>query len=315
MLAFTLSGTTTRLIRNHPDPEAGAGYVRVRTRTAGICNTDLELAKGYMGFQGVLGHEFVGEALEGAHVGRRVVGGINFGCGHCPACEQGMARHCPNRTVLGIQGADGVFAETFVIPERNLIPVPDAVTDEAAAFTEPVAAACEILEQLQGAAPEPALVLGDGKLGILCAQVLAASGWPVALVGRHLETLGWLAERGIELVGEAPARGGYGLVVEATGSSAGLETAIASVRPRGNLVLKTTVADRHQVDLAPVVIHEINILGSRCGRFEPALALLARGGVDVAPMISARYALEDMEEAFAVAGRRGTRKVLVSNDL
>lgn len=314
VLAFVLNETGPALQTDRPSPAVPAGFVRVKLRVAGICNTDLELAKGYMGFEGVLGHEFVGEALDGPLAGQRVVGGINFGCGDCPRCEAGMARHCANRTVLGILGADGVFAEEFVMPEGNLIPVPDNVSDEAAVFTEPAAAACEILEQLPDLPPCPALVMGDGKLGLLIAQVLQAHGFRVDLVGRHLDSLAWMDEQGVRRVGEAPDRGDYSLVVEATGSAAGLETALASTAPRGTLILKTTVAGNHQVNLAPAVIDEIRILGSRCGRFEPALELLAGGSIQTEPLIEARYPLADMDNAFAHAQRRGSRKVLVLNE-
>lgn len=315
MLAFVLEGKTARLESDRPLPEPGAGFVRVQTRVAGVCNTDLELVRGYMGFDGVLGHEFVGEALEGKFAGRRVVGGINFGCNQCPTCAAGMARHCPERTVLGILGADGVHAEQFVIPERNLLVVPDDVTDVAAAFTEPVAAACEILDQLPAEFPRgPALVLGDGKLGPLIAQVLASDGFAVTLVGRHVDTLEWIRHRGVALRDSIPPDAAYDLVVEATGSVDGLRAAIASTRPRGALVLKTTVAGSHEIDLAPIVINEINVIGSRCGRFAPALELLRRREVDVAPLVSAEYALRDMEGAFSHAAKRGIRKILVRND-
>jgi threonine dehydrogenase-like Zn-dependent dehydrogenase len=291
--------------------EEQPAMVRVRTIVAGICNTDLEIARGYMGFRGVLGHEFVGEALEGSRKGQRVVGGINFGCGSCNWCSRGLARHCPARRVLGIVGADGVLAEEFLIPEDNLLAVPAGVSDEAAVFAEPVGAACEILEQLGHIDRDEALVLGAGKLGTVTAQVLAASGFRVDLVGRHLGGLGWLAERGIRLVDGAPQRQAYGLVVEATGSTDGLRIAIDCTRPRGHLILKTTVAGMHEIDLAPVVIHEISIVGSRCGPFRPALDLLEDGSVSVEPLIEARYGIADVEDAFAHAGRRGVRKVLV----
>lgn len=315
MLAFVLEGRTTALERERPEPVPGEGFVRVRTRVAGICNTDLELVRGYMGFNGVLGHEFVGEALDGKLAGRRVVGGINFGCDCCAACVAGLARHCPERAVLGILGADGVLAEQFLIPERNLIAVPDEVSDQAAAFTEPVAAACEILDQLpDGFARGSALVMGDGKLGPLIAQVLAADGFAVSLVGRHIDTLSWLGAAGIALRTTIPADGSYDLVVEATGSADGLKAAIAATRPRGALVLKTTIAGSHEIDLAPLVINEITVIGSRCGRFAPALELLRGERINVAPLVAADYALGSIEDAFAHASTRGIRKVLVRND-
>lgn len=311
MLAFVMQEGGPRLERDRQVPDPDGDLVRVRTLVAGICNTDLEIARGYMGFRGVLGHEFVGEALTGRWKGRRVVGGINFGCGSCEWCSRGLARHCPGRSVLGISGADGVLAEEFLIPGQNLLVVPDAVADEVAAFAEPVGAACEILEQVGDIERGDVLVLGAGKLGTVAAQVLASSGFRVDLAGRHLESLKWVRERGIRLVDGAPDRGGYGLVVEATGTTDGLRIAIDCTRPRGHLVLKTTVAGAHQVDLAPVVINEISIVGSRCGQFEPALEMLADGRVCVAPLVDARYALGSVEAAFEHAGRRGMRKVLV----
>jgi threonine dehydrogenase-like Zn-dependent dehydrogenase len=311
--AFVLDDNPPRLVADWPDPEPNPGWARVRPLIAGICNTDLELARGYMGFKGVLGHEFVGEALDGAFAGKRVVGGINFGCGDCPSCLSGMARHCPTRTVLGILGADGVFAESFAIPERNLLEVPATVGDEEAVFTEPLAAACQILDQI-GDERGRACVLGAGKLGTLVAQVLSVAGFETDLVGRHLQGLGFVDASGVRRVGERAEGSGYDLVVEATGSEEGLALALSLVRPRGHLVLKTTVAARHAVDLAPVVINEIHIIGSRCGRFEPALALLAERRVDVRPLISARFALANIEEAFGAAAGRGVRKVLVRHD-
>ena len=315
MLAFVLDDTGPRLVRDQPLPRADRGLVRVRSRVAGICNTDLELVRGYMGFRGVLGHEFVGEALDGAYAGRRVVGGINFGCGDCASCTAGLSRHCPTRRVLGILAADGVLAEEFVIPERNLVAVPDAIDDETAVFAEPLAAACEILDQLGSVRPRRALVIGAGKLGSLVAQVLAVEDVDVTVEGRHLERLAWLSERGVRLT--APAMDDdrrYELVVEATGSAAGLSRAVRATAPRGTLVLKTTVAVAHQIDLAPVVIDEITIVGSRCGRLEPALDRLSDGRVDVRSLIDGRYPLEQVERAFAHAAERGTRKVLVSAD-
>lgn len=313
MLAFVMEEGGPRLARDLASPEPPPGYVRVRTIAAGICNTDLEITRGYMGFRGVLGHEFVGEALDGRLRGRRVVGGINFGCARCSWCERGLSRHCPSRTVLGILGADGVLAEEFLIPERNLLEVPDGLGDEAAVFAEPVGAACEILEQLDAVPREAALVLGAGKLGSVVAQVLAAAGFRVDLVCRRSEGLAWMRERGIRLVEAGPDRNDYPLVVEATGSADALATAIASTRPRGHLVLKTTIAGEHRVNLAPIVINELTVVGSRCGQFEPALDLLVDGRVSVAPLVEGSYGLESAPEAFAAAARRGVRKILVRN--
>jgi threonine dehydrogenase-like Zn-dependent dehydrogenase len=308
MLAFVLQEGPPSLVRNRPYPEPHHGLVRVRTLVAGICNTDLELTRGYMGFRGVLGHEFVGEALDGKFTGKRVVGGINFGCGRCEACAQGLARHCPERRVLGIVAADGALAEEFLIPEANLLEVPATVSDESAAFAEPVAAACEILEQVGAVKDRSVLVIGDGKLGPLVAQVLGSDGASVTLEGRHLEQLGWLRERDIRLASE---EGRYDIVVEVTGSREGFARAIRMCRPRGTLVLKTTVGRKHEIDLTPLVINEITVVGSRCGRMQPALERLADGRVNVEPLISVRFSLVDVERAFETAAQRGVRKVLV----
>lgn len=220
----------------------------------------------------------------------------------------GLARHCPHRCVLGILGADGTLAEEFLIPERNLLEVPTCVSDEAAVFSEPLAAACEILDQLGSASGRRALVIGDGKLGPLAAQVLASDGAEVTIEGRHLENVEWLADRGVCL---GAGQGRYDVVVEATGSRDGLARAIRACRPRGTLILKSTIAGRHEIDLSPIVIDEITIVGSRCGRMEAALELLTGRRVEVERMISARFPLREVERAFEFAGERGVRKVIV----
>jgi len=266
-----------------------------------------------MQFRGVLGHEFVGTALDGPLEGRRVVGGINFACGKCVVCRNGLSRHCPTRSVLGILDADGVFAEEFVIPEGNLLPVPDEVDDRAAVFTEPLAAACEILEQIGAFPRETALVLGDGKLGLLVAQTLASDGFEVTLVGHHVERLGWMESRGVKLASSIREGAKYPLTVEATGSGAGLESAMRATAARGTLVLKSTIATRHEIDLAPLVIDEIRVIGSRCGPFEPALARLESGAISTERMIDSVYALASIGRAIERAGRPGVMKVLVEN--
>jgi threonine dehydrogenase-like Zn-dependent dehydrogenase len=311
--AFVLDSAGARLRDDWPLPPNRPGWVRVHTRTAGICNTDLELLRGYMGFRGVLGHEFVGTALDGSLAGQRVVGGINFACGTCPTCREGQPRHCPTRSVLGILNADGVFAEQFSIPEKNLLRVPDKVGDRAAVFTEPLAAACEVLEQLGNFPRESALVLGDGKLGLLLAQTLRADGFDVTLMGRHLARLGWLEARGVRL--ESSLRDGvkFPLTVEATGSASGLESAIRATAARGTVVLKSTIAARHEIDLAPLVIDEIRLMGSRCGPFEPALERLSSGAIATEEMIDSVYDLTRIDEAVRRAGSPGVMKVLVEN--
>jgi threonine dehydrogenase-like Zn-dependent dehydrogenase len=286
----------------------------VRVRLAGICATDLQILQGYMGFQGVPGHEFVGEVVEGPEAlrGQRVVGEINFACGGCLLCAQGLGRHCPTRRVMGILHANGSFAEYVSVPVVNLHPVPDSVADEAAVFTEPLAAACEILDQIQVQPSDDVIVLGDGKLGQLCAQVVHSAGARVSVVGKHPHKLALLHQHDIATVlltdwRPRPAD----VVVEATGSTAGLQLAMQSLRPRGTLVLKSTVAAAHSLSLAPLVIHEITVVGSRCGRFPLALHALEQQRVAVVPLIDRVYAWRNGLEAVAHAARPGTLKILL----
>ncbi len=290
---------------------AGRTDARVQVTLAGLCATDLALAKGYMGFRGVPGHEFVGVALEGPLSGQRVVGEINAACGTCATCRGGEERHCPTRTVLGILNHAGAFAEELVLPVDNLLAVPAGLADEAAVFTEPLAAAFEIAEQVELLAGTRALVIGDGRLGLLCAQVLALHGLEVRLHGRHPERGDWLPS-GIEHRGDALASETerFELVVEATGRPDVFPLALARVRPRGTLVLKTTSEAPASIDLAPLVVDEIRLVGSRCGPFAPALSALAEGRIIVAPMLTRRFALEDAEAAFRAAARPGALKIL-----
>jgi threonine dehydrogenase-like Zn-dependent dehydrogenase len=298
----------------HDRPAAPPGWAVVRVRLAGICNTDLEILKGYMGFRGVLGHEFVGVVDEGpsAWLGRRVVGEINFACGTCAACREALGRHCAARQVMGILGADGSFAEYVAVPVTNLHAVPDDVSEEAAVFTEPLAAAFEILEQLTLRPGETCTVLGDGKLGLLVAQVLHQSGARVLAVGNHLKKLAILSRRGIatSLSGDW-SREPSDVVVEATGSTTGFALALSVTRPRGRLVLKSTLAENAALSLAPVVINEVTVVGSRCGPFAPALRALREGTVDVRSLISARFPLADGPRALRRAAERGVLKVLL----
>jgi threonine dehydrogenase-like Zn-dependent dehydrogenase len=313
MLALRLDESGPR-VAEIDAPDVTPGTARVRVALAGVCNTDLELVKGYLGFRGVLGHEFVGrvESGPGEWLGRRVVGEINFACGRCATCAAGLRRHCPQRSVMGIQGADGAFAEVGRVPVANLHAVPDAVSDTRAVFAEPLAAACEILEQVRVVPGMTCLVLGDGKLGLLVAQMLASAGARVTSVGRHPEKLAILSRRGIEtaLAHDWSPRPSD-LVVEATGSADGFCAAVAATRPRGTLVLKSTLAEHPRVDLAPLVIHEITVVGSRCGPFEPALRALSEGRVEVDSLISARVPLARAEQALARAAAPGARKVLI----
>ena len=313
MQALTWDGARAA-VGERPEPRGDAERVVVRVTLAGVCNTDLEITRGYMSFRGVLGHELVGVVADGPPEwrGRRVVGEINFACGRCPTCAAGLGRHCPTRTVMGILGADGAFAEYVAVPVANLHAVPDGVADEAAVFCEPLAAAFEILEQVPAAAQARCVVLGDGKLGLLAAQVLAAAGARVLAVGRHRDKLALLARRGIETVtADAWDRARADVVVEATGSAEGFAQAVAATRPRGTVVLKSTVAHGAPLNLAPVVIDEITIVGSRCGPFAPALAALASDSVDVRSMISGRRPLRDGAEALRLAAQPGVIKVLL----
>jgi threonine dehydrogenase-like Zn-dependent dehydrogenase len=313
MRALSWDGKAARVI-DRPAPSAGPGTAVVRVTLAGVCGTDLQILKGYGAFRGTLGHELVGRVAEGPEewVGKRVVGEINFGCGACPDCARGMQRHCPRRTVMGILDADGAFAEKIEVPVENLHAVPDGVPDEAAVFVEPLAAAFEILEQVHVQPGMDCVVLGDGKLGLLAAQVLHLVGARVLAVGKHDRKLAILSKRGIatSLLDAWPKKKAD-LVVEATGSPRGFEAALLATKPRGTLVLKTTAAERAPVDLAKVVVDEIRVVGSRCGSFAPALRALAAGSVDVSSLIGARVPLGDAERALREAAKPGMLKVLI----
>ena len=300
-----------------PDPPGGEALIRVRL--AGICATDLELIRGYMNFRGVLGHEFVGEvAGPKTHplLGRRVVGEINCGCGSCAWCACGMERHCPGRSVLGILDRPGVFAEFTCLPDRNLHPIPDAVEDEEAVFCEPLAACFEVMEQFPEIVDHEVLVIGDGRLGLLQARVLRAAGAKVGLLGRHPKKMALLASCKIPTWSE-PAHAlcsegeRWPVVVEATGAANGLSLAVSKTKPRGVLVLKSTVATKSSVDLSAVVVDEITLMGSRCGPFAPAIRALETGDLRLSSMIHDRFALRDAPEAFEKARERGKLKVLL----
>jgi len=304
--------------------EARPGEALLRPTVGGVCATDLELMKGYMGFEGVLGHEWVGvveRADDSALVGQRVVGDINCPCLICPTCLAGRRTHCPHRTVLGIQGRDGAFAQALHLPESNLHVVPDAVSDEAAVFVEPLAAAIEILEQVHVRPTDSVVVLGVGRLGQLCARVLALTGAQVRGISRNssrLELLPASVGRATlkELTAELddPSRANQSradLVVDCTGNPDGLALATRLVRPRGTLVLKTTTHDLGSASPVPWVIDELTLVGSRCGPFAPALRMLAAGLVDPTPLISANFPLTDGVAALARAAERDAVKVLL----
>lgn len=311
MLAVHLENQRVQ-VHQVPKPRRPRGYARIRLSLAGICNTDLELLRGYYGFAGRPGHEFVGvveEADTPTWIGQRVVGEINLACHACPACQKGLERHCPTRTVLGIVKHPGAFAEYLTLPEANLLAVPPTLSDEEAVFVEPVAAACEIQEQLGRLRSERVAVLGDGKLGLLIAQVLQSGGAQVHLFGRHPAKVAIAERRGVIAGGTGP----FDVTVDATGSAAGLATAVAMTRPRGRVVMKSTVAEPVALDMAPVIVNEITLVGSRCGRFAPALQLLARRKIDVRPLIADRFPLAQADQAFARAAERGCLKVLLTN--
>jgi threonine dehydrogenase-like Zn-dependent dehydrogenase len=304
-----------QLAADFPEPRPPAGEARIRTTLAGICNTDLEVVRGYASYSGILGHEFVGvvdKAEDTGLVGRRVVGEINAACGRCSTCLAGRPTHCPNRTALGIRGRDGVLAEYFCLPVGNLHLVPDGLPDEAAVFTEPLAAACQVLEQVHIRPSDRVIVLGDGKLGLLVAQVIALAGCDLLVVGRHGEKLAILADRGIPTrVGDQDLSGNADVVVECTGSAEGFYQARRLVRQQGALILKSTYHGLVETDLSGLVVDEIQVMGSRCGPFAPALRVLERGWVDVVSLIQAEYPLDEAVLALEHAARRGTLKVLV----
>jgi len=312
-----------------PRPDVN-GEALVRVTLSGICNTDLEIARGYAGFQGTLGHEFVGiieSVLSDTSStnepsltvglltpGQRVVGEINAGCGLCDLCRSGDSRHCPGRTVLGIVGRDGAHAEFLKLPIVNLLPVPDEIPDEHAVFTEPLAAACAILERTSITSDTRVAVIGDGKLGLLCAQVVATTGAPVTLIGKHESKLRIAAQRGIETtaVTKATKRAReFDVVVEASGSPTGFDLALDLLRPRGVLVLKSTFHGATDINAERIVVDEISVIGSRCGRFAPALELLKHNKIDVQNLISEEFALTDGVSAMARAAESGVMKVLL----
>lgn len=315
MLAVHLENGVVSL-REVPLPPRPEGFALLRLLAGGICNTDLELQRGYYGFSGIPGHEFVAE-VAGADtpslVGKRVVGEINLACGICDWCRRGLGRHCPARTVLGIVRHPGAFQEFFTLPERNLHVVPDAIPLERAVFTEPLAAACEILDQVSIPRGEAVAVLGDGKLGLLIALVLQQHGYRVHQFGRHPEKLRISSAAGAvtELSNGKLPTAEYDWVVDATGSAQGLRSAAAMTRPRGTVILKSTVHGTVGIDTAPIVVNEITLVGSRCGRMEAALPLLEHGSIPVEKMIAGEFELQHADKAFARAAERGVLKVLL----
>ena len=320
MRALYLDADGVRYRTDLASPPDAPGEVRVRVLAAGVCATDLALERGYMGFRGIPGHEFVGVALAGPLAGRRVVGEINAACGRCDTCRAGRPRHCPRRDVLGILGRSGAFAEELCLPAANLHVVPDGVCSAAATFTEPLAAAFEITEQVDLSTAPRSLVVGDGRLGLLCAAVLVRAGCDVTLLGRHAERatlLGGGFRHVTRLAGGrgggASARAGFDLVVEATGDPRVVQQALGWVRPAGTVVLKTTAARPAELDLAPLVVNEVRLVGSRCGPFAPALAALREAGFadQLAALVDAHYPLAEGAAALARAAEPGVLKVII----
>lgn len=316
-----------QLVCDYPRPSPAEGEALVRVTMAGICGTDLEILAGYRGFEGVLGHEFCGvveeikvvgpasekQAVYGSLAGKRVVGEINCGCRICSYCRQGLAKHCRRRSVLGIKGRDGCLAEYVAVPLENLHRVPDAVADEEAVFAEPLASALEITEQVHIKPSARVAVLGDGRLGLLAALVLSLSQAEVTLVGKHPRKLAVVSGLKVKtaLFKDLDFENNYDLVVEATGRAGGFEAARKLVGPRGTLILKSTVADKKELDLTPLVIDEITVVGSRCGPFAPALRLLEKKMIDVRPLISALYEFDRVLDAFKQCQTVSPLKVLI----
>ncbi|AGA27288.1 MDR/zinc-dependent alcohol dehydrogenase-like family protein [Singulisphaera acidiphila] len=309
MKGLYCDGSSIRLRDDLPTPIPGPGEVLLRVRIAGICDTDIQLAKGYLGFQGVLGHEFVGQT----NTGRRVTAEINNACHVCPVCLDGRPGHCPHRTVLGIVGHDGAMAEQVVVPQVNLHEIPDEIDDREAVFIEPLAAAFRITEQLDLHPGLKMAILGDGKLGMLCAWVARTTGAQVSVIGKHASKLALAGEaittHRLEEASTLAKR--FDVVVDCTGSHSGFPTALGLVRPCGTVVLKTTVAGTYTVNLAGIVIDEVRVIGSRCGPFPKAIAALVNRQVNVRPLIGGEFTLDQAESAFRAASEKGARKILI----
>jgi len=314
MKAIWLEDKQIELRENLPVPAPKSGEALVKVLKAGICNTDLELVKGYYPYRGIIGHEFVGVVEQGSQQlkNQRVVGEINASCGNCDYCLGGIKTHCPNRTVLGIVNRHGAFAQYLTLPIENLHIVPSNVKTEVATFTEPIAAALQIQQQISITPKTKVLVVGDGKLGLLVAQTLSLRGCDLQVIGRHQDKLDLLKELGINTNLEAIAiERKFDVAIECTGNSAGFELARFALKPRGTLILKSTYAGKLKLDASALVVDEITVLGSRCGPFDLALQLLAENRLNIEPMISGSYELSDGLSAFSHAQRRGTLKILL----
>jgi len=312
---------TLKLDKNYPNPKVADNEVLIKTSMVGICNTDYEITLGYMGYKGVLGHEFVGvvenvgKNVDKNLIGKRVVGEINCACNNCSMCHQNLQRHCPNRSTLGIYLKDGCFSEYFTLPVENVLEISNNIDDITATFAEPLAAAYEILEQIHFKPTDKVAILGDGKLGLCISLVFSAMNIDFVHIGKHEEKLEISAKNGAKtmLLNELSDKDkkSFDVVVEATGSVGGFETSASLVKPRGTLVLKSTIATKEGLNLASIVVDEITIQGSRCGQFKPILRLLENKKIDVTPLVSAIYELDDFEKAFEENSKKGTLKVLV----
>jgi len=320
MRALVFDRTSLTLDPRRADPQPAEGEAIIRPIKVGVCATDLEICRGYMGFTGVLGHEFVGviESINGPDTrgltGKRVVGGINAVCLKCDMCRAGLTTHCRHRTVLGILNRDGCFADRFVLPAINLVEVPDSIDDDTAVFAEPLAAALHAARQLHVEGKPYITVLGDGRLGLLCVQVMAQLNASVRLIGKHPDKMNLCTKWGIKHrhVNEIGRRADQDVVVDCTGSAEGLELALQLVRPRGKVLLKTTVAPTtRKTDWSPIVINEIEVIGSRCGSIPDAIDALVRRQVDVVSLISRRFRLDDAVKAMQAARQPGMIKVLM----
>jgi len=307
------------LAPKQPDPPINEGDTLLKVRQAGICSTDLEIVKGYMGFKGVLGHEFVAEVVDSSKkdlIKQRVVGEINIVCGRCDLCLAGLSTHCRNRGVLGILEHNGAFADYVRLPSDNLHVLPDSIDDDQAVFVEPLAAAFQVLKQIKLDGRKWVTVLGDGRLGLLVSQVLQTAGVPVRVIGKHASKLALCEKWGIRsrLLEDIVPRHDQDVVIDCTGSTEGFELALQIVRPRGTLVLKSTFAANKPLNLAPVVVDEVTIVGSRCGPFKEAIRALSQKQVDVVSLISRRMKLEQGVEAMQLAGKSGVLKVILTMD-
>jgi threonine dehydrogenase-like Zn-dependent dehydrogenase len=314
MLALVFDGQPA-MRENYPKPAVGAGQALISVRMAGICRTDLEILKGYMSFRGVMGHEFVGTVIAGPAKwkGKRVVSEINCICGRCDLCVRGLSNHCRDRKVIGIAGHDGAFAQYIVVPARNLHEVPANVTDEQAVMVEPLAAALQILKQIQVNRSDQVVVLGDGRLGQLVARAMKGKAGKLLLVGKHAAKMEAAEKQGIQTVraDQFYTQGLADIVVEATGQAAGFELAMKTVRPRGTIVLKSTIAAQSGMNLAPLVINEVTVVGSRCGPFNDALRALSGQQVEVDSLITATFPLRQGLEALQAAAEADKMKILL----